>query len=81
MPYIKQYERDVLSLGTRKPQTPGELNFMITKLVTEYLQRRGTNYSVLNEIVGVLECTKQEFYRRVVVPYEEEKIKLNGDVF
>ncbi len=38
------------------------------------------NYSKANELVGVLECVKQEFYRRQVVPYEEEKIRENGDL-
>jgi hypothetical protein len=26
-------------------------------------------------------CAKDEFYRRVVVPYEEKKRKENGDVY
>jgi len=30
--------------------------------------------------MGVLECVKQEFYRRRAVPYEEEKIEENGDI-
>jgi hypothetical protein len=31
-------------------------------------------------LTGVLENIKQEFYRRVAVPYEEEKIVKNGDI-
>jgi hypothetical protein len=31
-------------------------------------------------ITGVVENVKQEFYRRVAVPYEEEKIVQNGDI-
>jgi hypothetical protein len=81
MPYIKQYDRDCLILGSKRPQTAGELNFKITRLVTQYLESKGKSYQTLNEITGVLECAKQEFYRRVIAPYEDEKIKQNGDVY
>lgn len=37
-------------------------------------------FTTMSQIIGVLESVKQEFYRRVVAPYEEEKIKENGDV-
>ena len=30
--------------------------------------------------MGVLECCKLEFYRRVAAPYEDIKIEENGDV-
>jgi len=38
-------------------------------------------YSLLNEVMGVLECCKQEFYRRPVADYENKKLDLNGDVY
>jgi len=31
--------------------------------------------------MGVLECIKQEFYRRAVAPYEDKKKEENGDVY
>jgi len=31
-------------------------------------------------MIGVLECVKQEFYRRKVAPYEDIKIIENGDI-
>jgi len=39
------------------------------------------SYAELNEVIGVLECAKQELYRRVVAPYEDGKAKINGDVY
>lgn len=33
------------------------------------------------QILGVLSCVQQEFYRRVVAPYEDQKCRENGDVF
>ena len=46
-----------------------------------YLKKRGKSYTVLNEIVGVLEQVKDEFQRRVVHPYEDKKRMENGDVY
>lgn len=59
----------------------GCLNYAITRLVDEVYSRYGTCYTDLNEAVGVLECVKQEYYRRLAVPYEDEKIEQNGDVY
>jgi len=58
----------------------GELNYVISKLI--YLWCRQENsYKKLNDAIGVLECAKQEVYRRMVIPYEEQKRKENGEVF
>jgi hypothetical protein len=46
----------------------------------DYLGRKGRNYANFNEIMGVLSCVAQEFYRRWAVPYEDQKIRENGDV-
>jgi hypothetical protein len=32
-------------------------------------------------VMGALVCAMLEFYRRRAVPYEEGKIKLNGDAY
>lgn len=81
MPYIKEEKRFELEPSDIFPETAGELNFSITKLCQWYLDQSGKKYDDYNEIIGVLECVKQEFYRRAVVPYEDKKIKENGDVY
>lgn len=83
MPYVKQEDRAELNSG-RYPTTPGELNYSITKLVREYLGymfHQPPNYAAYNEVIGVLDSAKLEFYRRVVSPYEDEKKSENGDVY
>jgi len=82
MPYITQKERRKFYHGLTflNPQKPGDLNFVITSICHEYLTRMGKDYIHLNEIVGVLECAKQEFYRKIAVPYEEAKEEENGPV-
>ena len=81
MPYIKQTERDVIgTLDYRQAlvATPGQLNFAITKICHEYIKTQPFCYTTLNEVIGVLECAKQELYRMVVAPYENMKQAENG---
>ena len=91
MPYIKMKDRDLI-LRTKDGHpvldvieacgTPGTLNYSITHLLNVYVQTNGpVRYALLNELVGVLESCKLEFYRRMVSLYEDTKIEENGDVF
>jgi len=50
-------------------------------MAQEYLRQHGYNYTQMNAVVGAIECAKDEFQRRLLHPYEDEKIKQNGDVF
>lgn len=78
MPYIPEYKR---SMAEDHPDSSGELNYAITTLLIRYLERNALCYATINDIVGAVEGAKLEFYRRVVAPYEESKIKQNGDVY
>ncbi len=87
MPYIKpekreKYERALEELiGILKSlpaeEVDGELNYVVTKILKEVYPLR---YFHINKAMGVLECIKQEFYRRVAAPYEDIKMKESGDV-
>lgn len=73
--------------GDNRDTLPGLLNYCITRLIKDSYKiltlRKGSgklNYCDHNSAIGVLECAKQEFYRRQTSPYEDEKIKENGDV-
>ena len=84
MPYIKQEDRlELHKVLTRfvTADTAGELNYLFTKLILNYMKEKGLSYATINDIVGALEGAKLEFYRRVAVPYEDQKIKENGDVY
>ena len=63
---------------------PGILNYCITRLIkstyASIVGKKKLSYADHNAIVGVLECAKQEFYRRNTAPYEDEKVLENGDV-
>ena len=55
----------------------GIVNYIITRLLNAVFPRR---YYSLALAIGVLVTCGLEFYRRVVAPYEDAKIKENGDV-
>jgi hypothetical protein len=80
MPYIKSEARHALA-DFGMPHDAGELNFVVSVIINQMIQEKGLSYAVVNEIVGALECCKLELYRRVAAPYEDVKIKTNGDVY
>jgi len=80
MPYIDQKSRELLQLGT-SPKNSGELNYLITSLLNEYTQSKGMSYQTVNDCLGALTGAQLEYYRRLAVPLENEKMSLNGDVY
>jgi len=92
MPYITKEQREQLDpsiellfaeldyMGDSK-NLAGLMNYSISALISKLLDTKGLNYHNINELIGMLECAKLELYRRVASPYEDEKIKSNGDVY
>lgn len=82
MPYIKQERRlRIAENHNDEIQVAGELNYAFSVLIRDYVNSHGKNYQTINDIIGALEGAKLEFYRRGVAPYEDTKIKENGDVY
>jgi len=86
-PYIKQENRkgwnDLakvvagVTLSLPENEREGQLNYLITSILHKVYKPKYFEY---NRAIGLLECIKQEYYRKIVAPYEELKIKENGDV-
>lgn len=79
MPYIKPELRE--EIEESGPKSAGELNYIISKYIDEYIISMGKDYNTLNEVAGVLACCQMEVYRRITAPYEDTKIIKNGEVF
>jgi hypothetical protein len=79
-PYIDVLVEELGYLSDDK-NLAGLLNYTISKILSDLLKSKGLNYHNINELIGMLECAKLELYRRVASPYEDEKIKSNGDVY
>jgi hypothetical protein len=87
VPYITQekrplYRKEIEALVKKLEEQPvneqdGDVNYIVTSILKLLYKPRYFNY---NRAIGVLEAIKQEYYRRVVAPYEDTKIKDNGDV-
>ena len=87
MPYIKAEARPELDermdalidhiKSLPVEEQDGAFNYTVTRMIMSIYPLR---YFHINRVMGVLECIKQEFYRVVAGPYEDEKIKENGAV-
>jgi len=90
MPYIKKENRKnlddsiehmVRQIKRNNPEFHnllGDINYCFSRVVSNLMGE--VSYSKIAMITGVLENIKQEFYRRVAVPYEDKKIIENGDI-
>lgn len=86
MPYIKKEDRAEIDpliepviqfLLTQPPEkVDGEINYIVTKVLKKLYPLK---YYHINRAMGVLECIKQEYYRRVAAGYEDQKARENGD--
>ena len=85
MPYIKAELRNDFDFCAEqiaeRVNTPGELNYAITRICDKFVMMNGESYTNYNAVIGVLESVKQELYRRKLAPYEDKKMRENGDVY
>jgi len=86
MPYIAQQVRveidpyldDLIVNLDNQPGKDGAVSYAITRIIDKLYKGR---YPALSQGVGVLECTKQEFIRRRLNPYEDTKKEQYGDAY
>lgn len=92
MPYIKQEKRAVLNPAIdavvdalRQLESDDELNnfegnvnYVFSSIISKAYS---VSYRAINDVQGVLKCVADEYYRRVAVPYEDQKAYDNGDVY
>lgn len=81
MPYIPLEKRQEIEGSLIEDLTTGQLNYLITNFIRSWIVHKRPSYDRFNAAVGVLECVKQELYRRMIAPYEDKKCKENGDVY
>ena len=92
MPYIRSEDRAKFHLHADHgaegiklaADNAGELQYCFALLIKTYLARKGEHnyrYQDLNDVMGALAGAQMEFYRVLVVPYEDDKILTNGGVY
>lgn len=81
MPYVKQERRaqlDVMVKGLQHViRVDGDLNYVLFALAKRHLE---PSYNTYKNFIGELNETVAEIRRRILAPYEDQKIKENGDV-
>lgn len=80
MPYIDQDSRFKLLAEGRSASNSGELAFEVYSLIVNYIKDNGACWQTYSDIIGAVEGSKLEAYRRIVAPHEDIKIKENGDI-
>jgi hypothetical protein len=76
---IKSLARTIREATEDHTKRAGHLNYVVTRLLLDTYGRE-LLYWQHNEIIGMLECCKQEFYRRRTGPFEDIWLEKNGDV-
>ena len=79
------YEEDSFATVTHSVgkhcENGGDLNYAITEIISAYMHKHGLRYQNISDVVGALEGAKQEFFRKVVNPYEKIKEQENGTIY
>jgi len=91
LPYIDRAQRQVLDglidnlareakrLGKDETERAGILNYITTRITLALIPQ--DRYWKIALAAGVFSNLASEFYRRLAAPYEDKKIKDQGDVF
>jgi hypothetical protein len=91
LPYIDKAQRKVLNglidnlvreakkLGKDETERAGILNYIATRITLALIPQ--DRYWKIALAAGVFSNLASEFYRRLAAPYEDKKMKEQGDVF
>ena len=83
MPYIDRYLRIKYDESIRKivreladSEKSGEITYVLFSVLSELCKLRGKelNYEYLNSLLGSIECAKSEYVKRILEPYEDQKL-------
>lgn len=81
MPYIGNPDKRQMLKPVEVAADKGELNYQIFMTMVAYLERQeDRNYSTISDTLSSCIEAAEEFRRRVLVPYEDLKIKEKGDI-
>lgn len=84
MPYTHPANRraeQALRSAVNVGWTKGDLTWAISVLMDEYVLNHGVSYAVLSDARASAADAHDEWYRRVMAPYEDKKWAQNGEVY
>lgn len=87
MPYIDPKRRELVVTqpaprqGVNEPLNVGELTYQLTVVLEQYRRLHGDRFQTFAEISAACTHAGDEFRRRVVHPYEDQKCSDQGDCY
>lgn len=85
MPYISEDSKDRIDLPY--VANVGELTYVIDRIGEDLAWKLSgydfgkLKYETLSAVRGAMSNAVDEFYRRVIAPFEDGKVLVNGDIF
>lgn len=81
-PLIEPLAQKIATESKEETEIAGNLNYSITTLILRVIKIKfgRVRYWLIALVSGMLKNVSDEFYRRVAAPYEDKKIKENGDI-
>ena len=88
MPYIKQEDRNKYEPELHKLTdsilnnlpSKGELTYLLYVISLNYIKKHGKSYTNISSAISCLIDAAEELRRKELSPYEDQKIKENGDI-
>lgn len=84
MSYIDNKKRPEISKAVMELmsqlQEKSDYGYAILLLMHSYIHKKGMNSENISDIIGVMECAKQEFHRTIAVPVDEKNKREHGPV-
>lgn len=82
MPYIEKNDRAFLDnyIHCLPLRNKGELEYVVFKIMKEYMKSREYRYSDLHDVVYAVQHCSDEFRRRFLDKREDEAREKNGDI-
>jgi len=87
MPYIKQEDREkfenslnLLKKDICSDDSKGELTYILYSISLDWIKKKGKSYTSISSGISSLTDAAEELRRRELNPYEDVKLKENGDI-
>jgi len=87
MPYIKSEERKKYEpklseitqlINSEMPK--GNLTYLLYAISLDFIKKKGESYTNISTAISCLNDAAEELRRKHLNPYEDEKIRENGDI-
>lgn len=81
VPHVDVEAKERIKSGD-DPQTVGELTYALTRPIKAFIRsREKRNFETFALVLGALSSVTKDFYDHIVKPYEDQKVRENGNAW